>query len=71
MRRINNELLTQFAAKGLTINEGVAVDARLVKSASHPKSWKRKNKIEKLQRAIWTKTEISRNSPAISNWTGR
>jgi IS5 family transposase len=33
---INHELLSQFAAKGLTINEGIAVDARLVQSASHP-----------------------------------
>lgn len=36
MRYINNELLTQFSARGLSINEGIAVDARLVKSASHP-----------------------------------
>jgi len=36
MRMINHELLSQFAAKGLTINEGIAVDARLVQSASHP-----------------------------------
>jgi IS5 family transposase len=43
MRMINNELLNQFAAKGLTINEGVAIDARLVKSASHPIS---KEKLE-------------------------
>jgi hypothetical protein len=35
---INHELLAQFASKGLTINEGVAIDARLVKSASHPLS---------------------------------
>ena len=33
---INHELLSQFASKGLTINEGVAIDARLVQSASHP-----------------------------------
>jgi len=33
---INHELLSQFAAKGLTINEGIAIDARLVQSASHP-----------------------------------
>jgi IS5 family transposase len=38
---INHELLSQFAAKGLAINEGVAIDARLVKSASHPISQKR------------------------------
>jgi len=36
MRMINHELLSQFASKGLTINKGVAIDARLVKSASHP-----------------------------------
>jgi len=38
MRMINHERLSQFASKGLTINEGVAIDARLVKSASHPLS---------------------------------
>ncbi len=36
MHMINHELLSQFAAKGLAINEGVAIDARLVQSASHP-----------------------------------
>ena len=40
MRMINHELLSQFAAKGLTINEGIAIDARLVQSASHPLSQK-------------------------------
>jgi IS5 family transposase len=43
MRLINHELLSQFAAKGLTINEGVAIDARLVQSASRPLS---KEKLE-------------------------
>jgi len=41
MHMINHELLSQFAAKGLTINEGVAIDARLVQSASHPLSTER------------------------------
>jgi IS5 family transposase len=36
MNMINNTVLQQFSQKGLSINEGVAVDARLVKSASHP-----------------------------------
>jgi IS5 family transposase len=36
MNRINSVVLQQFSWKGLTINEGVAVDARLVQSASHP-----------------------------------
>ena len=41
MRMINHELLAQFASRGLTINEGVAIDARLVQSASHPLSQKK------------------------------
>jgi IS5 family transposase len=43
MRLINHELLSQFTSRGLTINEGIAVDARLVQSASHPMS---KEKLE-------------------------
>jgi len=38
MKAINHELLSQFASRGLSINEGIAIDARLVKSASHPLS---------------------------------
>lgn len=34
----NSEILRQFESQGLTINEGIAVDARLVKSASSPLS---------------------------------
>ena len=45
MSEINHEVLMQFTAKGLTINEGIAIDARLVQSASHPLS------NEKLQEA--------------------
>jgi IS5 family transposase len=33
---INHLILQQFSRKGLSINEGVAVDARLIQSASHP-----------------------------------
>ena len=36
MDQINSEILRQYEKQGLTINEGVAIDARLVKSASHP-----------------------------------
>ena len=36
MDQINSEILRQFEKKGMTINEGIAVDARLVKSASRP-----------------------------------
>ena len=36
MTEINNEVLLQFSCQGLSINEGIAVDARLVQSASRP-----------------------------------
>jgi len=49
MRLINHELLSQFAARGLTINEGITVDARLVQSASKPLS-KEKREEEKKKR---------------------
>ena len=45
MSAINHEVLMQFTSKGLTINEGIAIDARLVQSASSPLS------NEKLQEA--------------------
>ena len=38
MDQINTEILRQFEAKWLTVSEGIAVDARLVKSASRPVS---------------------------------
>lgn len=38
MDQINSDILRQFRDMGLTINEGVAIDARLVKSVSHPVS---------------------------------
>jgi len=41
MDQINSEILRQFEKQGLTINEGVAIDARLVKSANRPVSNKK------------------------------
>jgi transposase, IS5 family len=38
MRELNSLVLQEFAKRGLSINEGIAVDARLVKSASRPVS---------------------------------
>ena len=38
MKAINQEFLSQFTSRGLAINEGIAIDARLVQSASHPLS---------------------------------
>jgi IS5 family transposase len=50
MRLINHELLSQFASKGLTINEGIAIDARLVQSASHPSRKHRKAEERKTEK---------------------
>ena len=47
MMKINGELLYQFHQQGLSINAGVAVDARLVKSASRPVSNKRIDEFRK------------------------
>jgi IS5 family transposase len=38
MIELNNVVLEEFARRGLSINEGIAVDARLVQSASKPLS---------------------------------
>jgi len=38
MIHLNNVVLQELARKGLSINEGIAIDARLVKSASKPMS---------------------------------
>lgn len=46
MIKINTEVLKQFHLKGLTINEGIAIDARLVQSANRPMS---NNEIKKLK----------------------
>ena len=46
MLQINSALLKQFHQHGLSINEGVAVDARLVKSVSRPVS---KNQLKELK----------------------
>ncbi len=46
MTQINNNLLKQFHSHGLSFNEGVAVDARLVKSAIRPGSKDKLNRIK-------------------------
>jgi len=37
MSQVNPEILHQFENQGFAINESIAVDARLVKSASRPR----------------------------------
>jgi len=68
MDQINSEILRQFEAQGLTINEGIAVDARLVKSASRPLSnddiQKNRDK-HNTPRESWIKTVSRKNSAGI------
>ena len=47
MDQINSKILRHFEKQGLNINEGVAIDARLVKSASRPISNKEIKKYKK------------------------
>ena len=73
MRMINHELLSQFASRGLTINEGVAIDARLVQSASHPIS---KNRLEEGKKRETPEGKLGKNGNLLkfsrdleSDWT--
>jgi IS5 family transposase len=73
MSEINHEVLMQFTSKGLTINEGIAIDARLVQSVSHPLS---KEKLEEAKAKSETPHgKIDKNGKALkfsrdleSNW---
>jgi len=73
MIQINSDILKQLHAMGLTINEGIAVDARLVQAASRPISnneIKKRKKNEMLLEAIWIKIANLLNSQEIWNLTG-
>ena len=59
MIQLNSELLKQFHRYGLSINKGVAVDARLVKSASKPKS---KDRLEEIkEHALTPEGKLDKN----------
>ena len=72
--RIIGEILNQFSAQGLTINEGIAIDARIVKSASRPKSNKTLDKIRAKKQT--PEGKLDKNGKPLkftrdieSNWT--
>ena len=73
MIKLNSALLAQLHQHGITVNEGVAIDARLVKSASKPVS---NNKLTELRDknagpdGNLDKNGNPKNSPAILNPTG-
>lgn len=71
---IVGDILNQFADKGLSINEGVAIDARIVKSASRPVSNKKLEKIK--ARRTTPEGKLDKNGKPLkfardieSNWT--
>jgi transposase, IS5 family len=60
MIKVNSEILKQFHQHGISINKGVAVDARLVKSASKPIS---KKQMKELKAHLDTpKSRLDKNS---------
>lgn len=74
MIKIYSTLLNQFHQHGLAINEGVAVDARLVKSVSHPVSQKELKKL--IQKTETPEGKLDKNGnkkkytrDLESNWT--
>ena len=52
MDQINSTILRQFEQQGLNINEGVAIDARLVRSASRPVSNEKLEQLRLLENGI-------------------
>ena len=71
MTQINSALLNQFNAQGLTINQGVAIDARLIKSASKPISNDKINELKDLPEAKLDKNgNVKKFSRDLeSDWT--
>ncbi len=74
MIEINSALLKQFHQSGLSINKGVAVDARLVKSASRPVSKDQLKKIKEHANTPEGKLDKNGNVKKFcrdleSNWT--
>lgn len=74
MRMINHELLSEIASRGLTINEGVAINARLVQSASHPLSQKKLEEEKKKKESPERKLDKNGNTLKFSrdlesDWT--
>ena len=74
MIELNNVVLQEFAKRGLSINEGIAVDARLVKSASKPLSNDELKKLKDKRDTPEGNLDKNGNSlkfsrDAESNWT--
>ncbi len=71
---ITHNILNQFAQKGIKINEGIAIDARIVKSASSPVSQEKLKSLRKGRSAPEGKLDKTGNPRKFSrdiesNWT--
>jgi IS5 family transposase len=73
-RELNTVVLQEFANRGLSIGEGIAVDARLVKSASRPVS--KEGLMELKEKRESAEGEVDKNGNALkisrdaeSDWT--
>ncbi len=73
MIHLNDVVLQEFAKRGLSINEGIAVDARLVKSASRPLS---KDELKRRKEERASSRNLGKNGSPIkfsrdleSDWT--
>jgi transposase, IS5 family len=74
MTWVNNEVLQQFSRQGLTINEGIAIDARLIQSARHPLS---NDEMEKQkEKRVTSEGQVDKNGKPLkfsrdleSDWT--
>jgi IS5 family transposase len=76
MENIHHELLQQFDALGFSIESGMAVDARIIKSASRPVSGKklkelRKQRKSKAQQRKKTRQSMRFQRDLDSDWTVR
>ncbi len=74
MMKINSALLNQFHQQGLSINKGVAVDARLVKSASSPLPTEKLDELRKKQDVPESKLDKNgkpKNFPVILSRIGQ
>ena len=74
MDQINSEILRQFERQGLTINEGIAVDARLIQSASRPLSNNDLSELREKQNSPESKLDKNGNPKKFSrdlesDWT--
>ena len=74
MTKINQEVLLQDTSKGLTINEGISIYARLAQFASHPPSTKKLN--EAKAKSETPQGKVDKNGKALkfsrdleSDWT--